>query len=99
MGFWRRSIALQQFILNLSMQKRFLYLTACFFICSTSFAQTNNVSLDSAWFENYFIRQTTIRELDDPRSYDSLEIVRSIAEKQNHSPAICMYHIAKASFF
>jgi hypothetical protein len=37
--------------------------------------------------------------LDDPSSYDSLDIVKSIADKQNNSPAICRYHIAKASFF
>jgi len=78
------------------MRKRSFYLIAYLFFCFTSSAQT---TFDSSWFENYFTRQSTIRELNDPASYDSLEIIKTIAEKQNYSPAICKYYIAKASWF
>jgi len=80
------------------MRKRSAHLIAYSFFCLITTAQTDRTSFDSTWFENYFSRQTTIRELNDPASYDSLELVKTIAEKQNYYPAICKYHIAKASW-
>src|SRR6185436_20153485 len=81
------------------MRKRPVHLIAYLFFCLIATAQSNDISFDSTWFENYFTRQTTIRELNDPTAYDSLEIVNVIAKKQNYSPAICRYHIAKASWY
>src|SRR5690349_20289031 len=80
------------------MRKRSALFNAYLFFCLIASAQGQS-PLDSSWFENYFVRQTTIRELNDPSSYDSLELVKTIAEKQNHYPAICKYHIAKASWY
>src|SRR5688572_6068118 len=64
-------------------------------------AKTNcqeNLS-DSAWFEEYYNRVNALRDYQDPSAFDSLEIVRSIADKKNYLPALCRYYIEKAGQF
>jgi signal transduction histidine kinase len=52
---------------------------------------------DSAWFANYFDRVNTQREYRLPSAYDSLGIVKAIAEKINYQPAIAAYCIERAT--
>ncbi len=82
------------------MQRVVIILTYLFSFAGISSAQLQtNVVTDSAWFENYFINLTTRRELNDPSTYDSLEIVKTIAEKKNYLPALSRYYIEKAGGF
>jgi signal transduction histidine kinase len=84
------------------MRKKSLHLAAYLFFCNLSLVAQQpavTVKTDSAWFAAYFDRLNTMREYGQPSAYDSLELVRQIAERSNYQPAVSGYYFHKATWF
>ncbi len=83
------------------MQKRLLNLSVYIFLCNLSFAQQPVTSFapDSAWYAGYFERVTALRESLQASAYDSLELVKELAERTRFPAAVSSYHFHKASWF
>jgi signal transduction histidine kinase len=76
------------------MRKFFLFFYLCFFFTgNAAFAQS--LTYDSTWFADYYLRLRTLRSNMSPATYDSLPIIRPLAEKEKTGFAFCRYHIEK----
>lgn len=79
------------------MQKRFLYFATFLLFHHSLFAQQEAV--DSLWFASYFSRIKKMRDTKNPAAYDSLEVIKSIAEQKKLYYYISQYHVEKSGYF
>ena len=81
-------------MLLLMMRTRATHIIIFFILTKGVFAQ-----YDTTWFNDYFARLTHLRDIQDAKAYDSLDIVAQLARQNNITPAVIRSHIERAAVF